>query len=128
MIPPSNQDAPLVSNMAMIKRINELEAERDQLRAELAAQKTVSTAFSESRRELRGKLNYAEIGRQAAVDDKDGWRQRCLAIENERDQLHGALSAIREQILHETGPLEINDILTIIDGNAPNENPHQENP
>lgn len=55
----------------------------------------------------------------AALEERDQLRQRIAKLERERDDALSALQDIREIVLHENGPLEVNAVLGIIDDNWP---------
>ena len=57
---------------------------------------------AEASDDLAGKLRYSEVGRVAALDDRDGWKLRVMSAEKERDTLRADVAALRAEVVRLT--------------------------
>jgi hypothetical protein len=96
--------------------MEQLRAERDEAdrRAGAAERRLASLEDAAAKREQWLREAKEAAGFSPYVSFDVVWGQALEALRKDR-QGGQALSCVREVILHETGPMEINDILAIID-------------
>ena len=49
--------------------------------------------------QMKGSLRYSEVGRMAAIDDRDAWKAGHTEIKAERDRLRAALEECMAQVI-----------------------------